>query len=165
VALTTARPVIIFGHNCAVAGPQSLCYQSGMALRTLCAHLIGIAALVAALIVLPQAALAHPGHAHSIHVHASGHAPAAVAHADAGEVELSLTTAVANTVHHHGDGSPCSGDGCCTNGSCAACFGIVVPSLPLVVAPPPRRSIALSADSDRQGIDGPSLLRPPKTFA
>lgn len=102
---------------------------------SICAQLFGFVALVAALFVLPQAAQAHAGHAHGMHVHTQAQSQTA---------DVSVIAA---------------------QGSCSACFSLVAPMPPLVQPPSLSATVVLAAYSRHSGIAGPSLRRPPKSFA
>jgi hypothetical protein len=133
----------------------------------LCAQLVGFAVLLAALFALPQVAQAHSGHAHAMHVHTQTQATdvsAAADHAIEQQVEQSLTAA-SQSAPRHADGSPCTDRGCCAQGSCAACFSLVAPAPPLMLPPSLAAVIGLMANPLPSGIAGPSLQRPPRSFA
>jgi hypothetical protein len=137
-------------------------------MRTLCAQMFGFAVLVAALFALPQAAQAHAGHAHAMHVQAQTHAHAAdlsiVADlAGKPQAEQSLTSAM-RSAPGHDDNAPCD-RGCCAQISCAACFSLMAPMPPLVAPPALSRVIASTANRLPPGIGAAALRRPPKTFA
>jgi hypothetical protein len=136
-----------------------------MWMRTLWAHLLGFAVLMAALLLLPHAAKAHPGHAHAMHVHHTAPASPAVAGDQIAHdtIEQSLNTA-AQTAPGHLPILPCE-RGCCAQSSCAACFSAVAPMPPQVAPPLLRTVIGFAADPLGSGIDGPSLRRPPRSFA
>lgn len=140
-----------------------------MSMRSICAQLLFVV-LVAALFALPRTAQAHQSHSHAMHPQAS-HAPAQTA--DAGEAqqdltesetEQSLTAASFNAPVQTHD-IPCADPGCCAHGSCAACCSMVAPMLPLILPPTLHSEIDELASSSRSGIDGPSLRRPPRSFA
>jgi hypothetical protein len=134
-----------------------------MSIRSICAHLFGAVALLAALLVPPQAALAHPGHTHSIQAPAAVDQPSADIPPSAQPVEQSLAAATPSTPGHAHDG-PCD-RGCCAQSSCTACFSIVAPMPPMVFPPSLGRAIGLTATTPHPGINGPSLRRPPRSFA
>lgn len=138
-----------------------------MSMRSICAQLF-FAVLVVALFALPRAALAHQGHDHAaharaMHVHATD-VQAQAADTAASNAEQSLTAAVAGEPAHM-PGVPCSDPGCCAHGSCAACCSMVAPTLPMMLPPTPHAAIGDVANASRSGIDGPSLRRPPRSFA
>lgn len=131
---------------------------------SICAQLFGFVALVAALFVLPQAAQAHAGHAHGMHVHTQAQSQTADVSVIAdGVVEQRLSTASQDAPGQTGD-APCD-RGCCAQGSCSACFSLVAPMPPLVQPPSLSATVVLAAYSRHSGIAGPSLRRPPKSFA
>jgi hypothetical protein len=133
--------------------------------RTICAHLFGVAALLAALLMLPQTALAHAGHAHVMHVHAAQAPAADVTHADVAEKRAEqVLSAIAQDVPGHSHDAPCD-RGCCAQSSCAACFSLVAPLPPQMMPPSLRTFVAFGATRLPPGIGGPSLRRPPRTFA
>jgi hypothetical protein len=150
-----------------------------MSMRIICAQLVGFAVLLAALLAMPQAAMAHPGHTHGIHVSAAHAHTTHVQTADAGEriadgsgtsqanpdtrAEQSLTAATHGATGEAAD-LPCS-LGCCTQNSCATCFSLVAPT-PLLMQPPALSiKMSLAANPQPPGIDGRSLHRPPRSFA
>jgi hypothetical protein len=137
-----------------------------MSMRIICAQLFGFAALLAALFVLPQAAQAHPGHAHGARVHAqpaTPSTPAPAVHAVEQHADQLLTAAV-DRESDKTDGTPCS-RGCCAQSSCAACFSLVAPMPPLVAPPSLSTEMTFAAKRLPPGIGGPSLRRPPRSFA
>jgi hypothetical protein len=137
-----------------------------MSFRTICAHLLGVAALLAVLLALPQTALAHAGHAHVMHAPAPQTPSTDVAHAaDVAEerAEQSLS-AVAQDGPGHSHDKPCD-RGCCAQSSCAACFSLMPPLPPQVMPPSLRTFVAFGATRLPPGIGGPSLRRPPRYFA
>lgn len=138
-----------------------------MSMRTLCAQLFGAVALVAALLVLPQAAHAHPGHAHAFHVHAQHQQAdvAALADGAADQQAVPSLTATGHDLPGTGSGSSCPDRGCCAQASCAACFSIVAPMPPQVAPPSLGTMIVLSVIPLPSGVGGPSLRRPPRSFA
>src|SRR5215207_687775 len=107
-----------------------------MSMRSICAQLC-FAVLVAAMFALPQAAQAHQGHAHAMHVQA-GHAHAQAADAvkahEGLRAEQSLTAATFSAPVHAYD-VPCADPGCRAHGSCVACCSMVAPMLPLILPP------------------------------
>lgn len=128
---------------------------------------------MAALFALPQAARAHQGHAHThaqhVHAHAS---PEAVANTDAGVPQAAAKpraeqdlTATAQSLPAKSGGMPCSDFGCCVHSSCGACASVVAPATPLMLPPTARVEVSDIANFNRSGIDGPSLRRPPRSFA
>jgi hypothetical protein len=140
-----------------------------MSMRSICAQLLFVV-LVAALFALPRTAQAHQGHAHAMHAHAShAHAPAQAAEKvqqDLAEshAEQSLTAASFSVPVQTHD-VPCADPGCCAHGPCTSCCSMVAPILPLILPPALHVEIDELATTSRSGIDGPSLRRPPKSFA
>jgi len=137
-----------------------------MSLRTISAHLFGLAALLAVLLALPQAAQAHAGHAHAMHVHtAQAHATDVVHAADVAEAHAEQTlSAATQDGAGRGHDVPCD-RGCCAQSSCAACFSLVAPLPPQVMPPSLSTFVAFAATRLPPGIGGPSLRRPPRSFA
>jgi hypothetical protein len=143
-----------------------------MSMRTICAQLFGFATLLAALLILPQAAEAHAGHAHAMHATTAPTTNAAAQTADSAanhditeqRAEHHLSAA-AQSAPRHADDSPCSDRDCCTPGCCAAAFSIVAPLPPFVRPPSLSAVIGLSTNPQPPGIGGPSLRRPPRSFA
>jgi hypothetical protein len=137
-----------------------------MSFRTICAHLFGVTAFLAALLVLPQTALAHAGHTHIVHVHTAQASTTDVAHAaDVAEERAEQTlSAVAQDGPGPSHDTPCD-RGCCAQSSCAACFSLVAPLPPQVAPPSLSTFVAFSATRLPPGIGGPSLRRPPRSFA
>ena len=142
-----------------------------MSMRSICAQLF-LVVLVAALFALPRPAQAHQGHAHAMHAQ-GGHAHAPVRTADAGQVQQDLAdphaeqslTAASFGAPLQTHGIPCADPGCCAHGSCVACCSMVAPQPPLILPPAMHSEVDELADASRAGIDGPSLRRPPKSFA
>jgi hypothetical protein len=133
--------------------------------RTICAHLFGVVALLAALLAVPQTATAHAGHAHVIHMHAAQAPTADVTRADVAEKHAEQTSSAgAQDVPGQSHETPCD-RGCCAQSSCAACFSLVAPLPPQVMPPSLRTFVAFGATRLPPGIAGPSLRRPPKYFA
>lgn len=135
-----------------------------MSMRTICAQLFGFAVLVAALFALPQAAKAHPGHAHGMHVTTQAHSQTADVSVIADDVPEHHLSTASQDAPGQTDYSPCD-RGCCAQGSCSACFSLVAPMPPLMQPPSLSAAIVLAAYSRRSGIARPSLRRPPKSFA
>jgi hypothetical protein len=148
-----------------------------MSMRTICAQLVGFAVVLAALLILPQAAQAHAGHVHATHAPAAHvHATQVPADADARAADSSVTSEAAETraepsltaTTHSAPGDaadlPCS-RGCCAQTSCAACFSLVVPMPPLMLPPALSMKMGVAANPQPSGIGGPSLRRPPRSFA
>jgi hypothetical protein len=137
-----------------------------MSMRSIFAQLLFVV-VVAALFALPRTAQAHQGHAHATHAHANHTAaPAADAAQDLAEshVEQRLTAAVFSAPAPAHD-IPCADPGCRTHGSCVACCSMVAPILPLILPPILHTEIDDVASSRHSGVDGPSLRRPPRSFA
>jgi hypothetical protein len=135
-----------------------------MSIRAAVAQLFGVVAFLVAMLVLPQAAQAHAGHTHAMHAPAKA-APrvADVPSAVAQQVEQSLTAATQSKPGHvHDSSCDC---GACAQCSCVSCFSAVAPMPPLVLPPSQGAAIGIAASRHRPGIDGPSLRRPPKSFA
>ena len=135
-----------------------------MSRGTFFAHLFGFVVLFA-MLVLPQAAQAHAGHAHAMHLtiaptNADGPASA---HADEHQNEQSLTAATQNAPNHAHDSSCDCGS--CVSSSSAACFSAVAPRPPLVSPPSHGTAIGMTSNQGHPGVDTPSLRRPPRSFA
>jgi hypothetical protein len=137
-----------------------------MSMRSICAQLLFVV-LVAALFALPQTAQAHQGHSHAMHAQAShAHAPAAASQQDIADSHAEQSVGAASfsaPVPTHD--IPCADPGCCAHGSCVACCSMVAPMLPLILPPTLHTEVDEVASSSHSGIDGPSLRRPPRSFA
>lgn len=124
---------------------------------------LAAAAFLAAALLAPSAAEAHPQHLHtsSPHAHSHSHAAPTAEHVSAPQ-ELTSAQVIPADVPAK---DACADRGCCSNGSCTACCSIVAPVL-AVSFPSPASSLVLARDGPVRtppAVEGPS--RPPKHFA
>jgi hypothetical protein len=140
-----------------------------MSRGSICTRLFGFAVLLAALFALPQVAQAHAGHAHSTHVHTQTDARAtdvSTPAAPAIEQQTEQSPAVAASgAPGKRSTAPCSDRGCCGQSTCAMCLSLDAPMPPLLMPPSHGAEIGLTANPLPAGIAGPSLQRPPRSFA